>query len=285
MQRPTLVFAGLLAVALTTLAGTCWARNDKLMQPLESALRSNDSRQPVAPDIALRFGKASAAGQDLALGSGVAHGVVDPFGPPDSVGRRLRRSDEQLCVDAFRRAAADLQNGARARGASAVVGIVSHYNGVEMDSAAVYECHVGHSRAVVDLKGQFARGATPPATMPAPAAAVAAPPLQARPAAAPELQPPRIASGFAAIDDIDAIPLIPDRGRQQYVEWLGWQTPRAFAIAPNGHWWATSGIQPRDATLPVDPGERALLMCHRSAGMPCKLYAVNGSVVWPRDPR
>jgi hypothetical protein len=34
----------------------------------------------------------------------------------------------------------------------------------------------------------------------------------------------------------------------------------------------------------VDPGERALLMCERAAHAPCKLYAVNGAVVWTKDP-
>jgi hypothetical protein len=93
-------------------------------------------------------------------------------------------------------------------------------------------------------------------------------------------QPPRIASGFAAIDDIDAIPYISDRGRKQYGEWLGWSTPRAFAISPRGTFYATSGLQPREPGLPTDPSERALLLCERNAGMPCRLYAVNGSVVW-----
>lgn len=123
-----------------------------------------------------------------------------------------------------------------------------------------------------------------PAVAIAPAGAATVPrPVAVPVAAAPEQQPRAIASGFAAIDDIDAIPLLGDRGRAQYRQWLGWSTPRAFAISPKGNFYATSGLRPKDATLPVDPSERALLMCERAAQVPCKLYAVNGAVVW--DPK
>lgn len=96
------------------------------------------------------------------------------------------------------------------------------------------------------------------------------------------IQPGFIASGFARIDDIDAIPYLSDKGRNDYREWLAKSTPRAFAIAPNGwHAW-TWGLKPRDPAMPIDPSERALLICERGAKQPCKLYAVNGSVVWSR---
>jgi hypothetical protein len=102
------------------------------------------------------------------------------------------------------------------------------------------------------------------------------PPPRAVPQEAP---PPRIASGYAQLDDVDAIPYLSDRGRQVYRDWLALATPKAFAIAPNGSFFSTSG-QRRDATLPVDATERALVACERLAKVPCKLYAVNGAVVW-----
>jgi hypothetical protein len=95
-------------------------------------------------------------------------------------------------------------------------------------------------------------------------------------------QPRSLASGFAAIDDVDAVPYLSDRGRGEYQKWLKLPTPRAFAIASNGHFWHTSGLKPREPGLPTDPSERALLMCERSAKQPCKLYAVNHAVVWAR---
>jgi hypothetical protein len=116
------------------------------------------------------------------------------------------------------------------------------------------------------------------------AAAVAITPAADR-SAADAGQPSHIASGFAAIDDLDAIPYLSDRGRRDYSEWLKQATPRAFAIAPNGYYWYTSGLRPREASLPTDPVERALLLCERNAKRPCKLYAVNHSVVWkPEHP-
>ena len=97
---------------------------------------------------------------------------------------------------------------------------------------------------------------------------------------APEAPAPSIASGFASVEDVDAIPFLNDRGRQGYRDWLRRNTPRAFAISDDGHWSSTWGVRPSDPNLPKDPAERALTMCERSAHKPCKLYAVNGAVVW-----
>jgi hypothetical protein len=259
------------ALLLAAAAGGAAARNDRLLLPLAEAMRSQGTRQLVAPDIALHFGKASAQGMEIAAEVALARGVAAPFTPGNSNngGRPgSPRRDEVVCLDAFRQALVELQTRARAAGASAVVGIVSNYNGIELDSPTAYECHIGRTRGVVDLKGQLARGVLPQAAAAMPVAPGAAP------------QPRRIATGFAAIDDVDAIPFLQDRGRQQYSEWLTWDTPRAFAIASTGHFYATSGLRPKDAALPSDPSARALLMCERAAQVPCKLYAVNRSVVW-----
>ena len=121
---------------------------------------------------------------------------------------------------------------------------------------------------------------------PAPAPARAAVPATivstttVAPAPARASQPPHIASGFAAIDDIDAIPYLSDRGREGYRDWLTRQTPKAFALSPTGHWAATWGLKPLEPTHPTDPSERALLVCSQRAQQPCRLYAVNGSVVF-----
>jgi hypothetical protein len=93
-------------------------------------------------------------------------------------------------------------------------------------------------------------------------------------------QPAFIATGYAAIEDVDALPYLSDRGRAAYREWLTRPTPKAFAISDQGHWWAAWSLHPQDTSMPTDPNERALLGCGRSAGAACRLYAVNGSVVW-----
>lgn len=275
------------ALLLMAIAGAATARNDKFLLPIDPALQSPGTRQVLAPDLPLRFGKASAQGLE-ALSTIQVHAVVDPWGNSSPYQtRRDRLTDAQVCLAAFRKAVVDLQQRARAVGGAAIAGIVSYYNAVEMDSASVYECHVGHTRGVVDLRGQVVRAA------PVPAAAVVAPPI-AQPGAVPAAasmpahdgaQPPRIASGYAAIDDVDALPYLSDRGRQAYREYLASPTPKAFAISTQGHWWSAVSLQGRDPTLPSDPTERALAGCERSAKQACKLYAVNGSVVWVKDAR
>lgn len=93
-------------------------------------------------------------------------------------------------------------------------------------------------------------------------------------------QPARLASGYAPIDDLDAIPYLSDRGRAGYRDWLSRGTPRAFAVATNGSWAASWGWKSPNPEAPVDATERALWNCERMAKMPCKLYAVNNAVVW-----
>lgn len=126
---------------------------------------------------------------------------------------------------------------------------------------------------------QVAASLRPPVPVVAVQPVAAAVPSSAHPG-----QPAPVATGFAAIDDLDAIPFLSERGRNDYQNWLRLPLPRAFAISPTGHYWHTSGVRPREADLPVDPGERALLMCERNARRACKLYAVNNAVVWVREP-
>jgi hypothetical protein len=278
--KSRLARAGLLLAVLAA-AGAAHARNDKLMLSIEAALRSPGTRQLLGPDVQLRFGRATAAGAEIVNSQVAVHAKADPFvNSSAGYGRRERLSDPEVCLDAFRKAVVALQNRARAAGASAIVGIVSNYNNVEMDSADVYECHAGHMRAVVDFKGQAARTpsgkpqAQSAAQQPMPtAAAVAAP-------AAPVV--PLIATGFANINDIDAIPYLSDKGRQAYREYLGRPTPKAFALSPSGNWFSAWTLVPGEAGMPTDPVERAVVACNRTSSTPCKLYAVNGAVVWTK---
>ena len=79
-------------------------------------------------------------------------------------------------------------------------------------------------------------------------------------------------SGFAALDDIDSVPFLRQRGREAYRAFLAKSTPRAFAVSPSGAWsWAEEG---------EDPVGRVLMACQASSGQPCRLYAVDDYVVW-----
>ena len=143
-----LITRSLGAALLLAAAGAATARNDKLLLPIEPALQSQGTRQMLAQDLPLRFGAASAKGLEV-LTTVQVHAVVDPWGNSTPYQtRRDRLTDAQVCLAAFRKAVVDLQQRARSVGGTAIAGIVSYYNAVEMDSPAVYECHVGHTRAV-----------------------------------------------------------------------------------------------------------------------------------------
>lgn len=81
------------------------------------------------------------------------------------------------------------------------------------------------------------------------------------------------ASGFAAVDDIAAVPHLGSAGRAGYAAYLGAEGPRAFAVADDGS-WAWHGGDARAMALAVST-------CQSHArGLPCRLYAVDERVVW-----
>jgi hypothetical protein len=127
------------------------------------------------------------------------------------------------------------------------------------------------------------------AARPAPVAAASSVPVVANAIASPQPapigkpQPAPIATGYARVDDVDAVPYLGDKARENYREWIGRPTPKAFAISTAGHSFGAWSLKPIDPTHPIDPSERALFVCAQRAHMPCKLYAVNGSVVWMKE--
>jgi dienelactone hydrolase len=77
---------------------------------------------------------------------------------------------------------------------------------------------------------------------------------------------------YASLDNVDAVPYLKDKGREAYRAFLTKSFPRAFAVSSNGAWsWAEDGD---------DPTEQVLASCEKNSKGPCKLYAVNDSVVW-----
>jgi len=80
------------------------------------------------------------------------------------------------------------------------------------------------------------------------------------------------ATNFARLDDVDAVPYLNVKGREGYRAFLKSRRPRAFVIAPDGAWSAGS--------LGDDPVARVLAVC-REHHQDCRLYAVDGDVVWP----
>ncbi len=84
--------------------------------------------------------------------------------------------------------------------------------------------------------------------------------------------PAPVDSGFAALDDVAAVPHLHLQGREQYRAFLTKSQPRAFALSPSGAWsWVEDGD---------DPAARAVANCQKNSKLPCRLYAVDGAVVW-----
>lgn len=82
--------------------------------------------------------------------------------------------------------------------------------------------------------------------------------------------PPK--SDYAELDNVQALPYVRDVGRAGYRTFLSTTAPRSFAISASGAWgWASGG---------KEVASRALSNCQKNSERPCKLYAVDGNVVW-----
>jgi hypothetical protein len=249
-----------LALALCATAPLAQARNDKLLLPVAPILKQGGTRALIG-DFAVHFGSATAAGYEIVNQQIEAHATVDPYGPAGGGGARRQRPDEDVCRDALRKALAEMVSKARAAGGTALVGVVSYYDHVEMDSPDVYECHVGRTKAVVDLKAKVARGA-PAAT------------AVAEPVAKEHVHQLPAASNYAQAQEVDKIPL-EKKGRDAYARYLALPSSKAFAVYENGNW--------RYASRDGEAMDKLLNHCARE-GKRCWLYAVDDQVVWQADP-
>jgi hypothetical protein len=81
------------------------------------------------------------------------------------------------------------------------------------------------------------------------------------------------ASGYAAITDTSKVPLLSPAGQQEYQRFLNARLPKAFAISPDGKFWAWN-------TGELDAMSAALIRCRQRAQQTCSLYAVDEEVVW-----
>jgi dienelactone hydrolase len=77
---------------------------------------------------------------------------------------------------------------------------------------------------------------------------------------------------LAALSDTTRIPYIRETCASGYNLFLDYDYPRAFAISADAHCGYAYGGE--------DPKKRALDTCQRSAKEPCRLYAVDNSIVW-----
>ncbi|KXU85831.1 hypothetical protein CR51_39110 [Caballeronia megalochromosomata] len=91
-----------------------------------------------------------------------------------------------------------------------------------------------------------------------------------------DLERPK-ATGYAAIGSVEAVPFLDESGRNGYRMFLQQHPGRAFAISASGAWsWAEGGD---------DPMSVAVANCQKQSFDPCRLYAVDNSVVWTNPTR
>lgn len=83
--------------------------------------------------------------------------------------------------------------------------------------------------------------------------------------------PPK--TDYARIDDLDKLPVRSPKALAAYKSYLTAMPPKAFAISSDQSVfaWMKGGMEAVNA---------ALARCEEHAGVPCRLYAVDGDVVW-----
>lgn len=138
----------IIALAALLAAPVAHARETRVELPLQELVGSADAKA-AGIDGSVRF---YLAGQKTPR---VASRMGDDV--TNKKTNAANKSDEQACRWVALSALKALQDGARSRGANAVVDIVSYYKKNEFKSASHYECYAGTILAGVALKGTYAK--------------------------------------------------------------------------------------------------------------------------------
>ncbi|WP_313347504.1 excinuclease ATPase subunit [Stenotrophomonas sp.] len=140
-------FALIATVALLAVASTANARETRVEQSLRSLINSPDAKA-AGIDGSVRF---YLAGEKVNVQQRLGEDVTN------KKTNAANKSDEVACNWVALSALKALQDGAKSRGANAVVDIVSYYKKNEFKSTTNYECYAGAILAGVALKGTYAK--------------------------------------------------------------------------------------------------------------------------------
>ncbi|WP_313457906.1 excinuclease ATPase subunit [Stenotrophomonas sp.] len=140
-------FALMAAVALFAFASTAQARDTPVHQSLQELVDSQTARD-AGIDGSVKF---YLAGQKVNVLQRLGEDVTN------KKTNAANKSDEEACRWVALSALKALQDGAKSRGANAVVDIVSYYKKNEFKSTTDYECYAGAILAGVALKGTYAK--------------------------------------------------------------------------------------------------------------------------------
>lgn len=136
----------LVVVVTLGLSLSAWARDSKYVLPIAQVLSMPEAKGRLDANIRLHFGP-----QKGPAGESRGEAVVNPKT------NAATKGDETACRWVMLTALAELQERAKALGATDVVGIESYYKKVSFSSATEYECHAGAVMAGVALRGQFVK--------------------------------------------------------------------------------------------------------------------------------
>lgn len=140
-------FALIAAVALLAVASTANARETRVEQSLRDLINSQDAKD-AGIDGSVRF---YLAGEKVNVQQRLGEDVTN------KKTNAANKSDAVACNWVALSALKALQDGAKSRGANAVVDIVSYYKKNEFKSTTNYECYAGAILAGVALKGTYAK--------------------------------------------------------------------------------------------------------------------------------
>ena len=140
-------FALIAATALLAVASTAQARDTRVEQSLHELVNSAEARN-VGIDGSVKF---YLAGEKVSVVERLGEDVTN------KKTNAANKSDAEACRWVALSALRALQDGAKSRGANAVVDIVSYYKKNEFKSTTNYECYAGTLMAGVALKGTYAK--------------------------------------------------------------------------------------------------------------------------------
>ncbi len=133
--------------ALLAMSSSAFARETRVEQSLQELINSPEARA-AGIDGSVRF---YLAGQSPAVTERLGEDITN------KKTNAANKSDAEACRWVAMSALLALQDGAKSRGANAVVDIVSFYKRNEFRSTTNYECYAGAILAGVALKGTYAK--------------------------------------------------------------------------------------------------------------------------------
>ena len=140
-------FALIAATALLAVASTANARETRVELPLHELINSPEAKA-AGIDGSVRF---FLAGEKVNVQQRLGEDVTN------KKTNAANKSDAVACNWVALSALKALQDGARSRGANAVVDVVSYYKKNEFKSTTNFECYAGAILAGVALKGTYAK--------------------------------------------------------------------------------------------------------------------------------